>query len=482
MRHAAHWDRLFDAAEARVAGAGALVPQGRLVRAAGLVLEASGLKLPLGAICRIQAGSAGSADSGVEAEVVGFERDHLLLMPTTATTGLSPGARVAPCSIVASPLRYGQAQAPRRRASDRMRHLPVGEGLLGRVVDAAGTPLDGLGPLHGVHPEPIHGRPMNAMDREPIRTRLDTGVRAIDGLLTIGRGQRIGLFAQAGVGKSVLLGMMARYTQADVTVVALVGERGREVKEFIEDILGATGRQRAAVIAAPADVAPLLRMQAAVYACAVAEHFRDQGLNVLLLMDSLTRYAMAAREVALAAGEPPATRGYPPSVFARLPQLVERSGNGRDGGGSITAFYTVLIDGEEHGDPIGESARSFLDGHIVLSRELADSGHFPAIDVEQSLSRLMQSVAPPGQIAAARAVRAAWSRFQRNRELLAVGAYVPGGDVETDRAIAAYPAIAAYLRQDAAMACEGEAAAEQLQTLASALAGARTVSDAAGTA
>jgi flagellum-specific ATP synthase len=285
------------------------------------------------------------------------------------------------------------------------------------------------------------------MRREPVRTPLDTGVRAINSLLTVGLGQRIGLFAGAGVGKSMLMGMMAKYTSADITVVGLIGERGREVREFIEDILGHSGMARAAVVVAPADAPPLQRMQGAAYATAVAEYFRDQGLNVLLLLDSLTRYAMAAREIALAVGEPPATKGYPPSVFAKIPQLVERAGNSADAG-SITGFYTVLAEGDDQTDPVADSAKAILDGHIVLSRRLADSGHYPAIDIEQSISRVMHAVTEPRHLACARRVKALWSRYQTSRDLIAVGAYVPGSDAEIDAAIAAYPAICGLLRQD----------------------------------
>jgi flagellar export protein FliJ len=291
-------------------------------------------------------------------------------------------------------------------------------------------------------------RAINAMEREPVRRPLDTGVRAINALMTVGRGQRLGLFAGSGVGKSVLLGMMARYTEADVTVVGLIGERGREVKEFIEDILGPEGLARAVVVAAPADSSPVLRMQGAVYATSIAEQFRDRGLNVLLLMDSLTRYAMAAREVALAIGEPPATKGYPPSVFARLPALVERAGNGRAGHGSITGFYTVLTEGDDQQDPIADAARAILDGHFVLDRSLAESGHYPAIDIEQSISRVMHQVVDARQLRLARRLKALWSRYRRSRDLISVGAYVQGSDPETDLAIALMPRIAALLQQD----------------------------------
>jgi flagellum-specific ATP synthase len=308
--------------------------------------------------------------------------------------------------------------------------------------------MDGLGPLREAERRPVMRRPLNAMDRDPVRQPLDTGVRAINALLTVGRGQRIGLFAGSGVGKSVLLGMMARYTQADVIVVGLIGERGREVKEFIEDILGAQGRARSVVLAAPADAPPLLLMQGAAYATAIAESFRDQGQHVLLLMDSLTRYAMAQREIALAIGEPPATKGYPPSCFAKLPQLVERSGNGLNGVGSITAFYTVLSEGDDQQDPIADAARAILDGHIVLSRSLAEAGHYPAIDVEQSASRVMHNVVTREHFELARRFRAIYSKYEKSRDLVQIGAYAQGSDPALDEAIALHEGMAEFLQQD----------------------------------
>jgi flagellum-specific ATP synthase len=308
--------------------------------------------------------------------------------------------------------------------------------------------MDRLGPITNVHAEPMVRRAINAMDRDPVRTPLDTGVRAINALLTVGRGQRIGLFAGTGVGKSVLMGMMARYTKADVIVVGLIGERGREVKEFVEDILGDEGRSRSVVVAAPADAPPLVRMQGAGYATAIAEHYRDRGQHVLLLMDSLTRYAMAQREIALAIGEPPATKGYPPSVFAKLPQLVERSGNGLHGVGSITAFYTVLTEGDDPQDPIADAARGILDGHIVLSRELAEGGHYPAIDVERSVSRVMPAVAPPEHLLAARRMRQLLSKVNKARDLIQLGAYQSGHDAELDTAVRLQPRMNALLQQD----------------------------------
>jgi flagellum-specific ATP synthase len=308
--------------------------------------------------------------------------------------------------------------------------------------------MDRAGPLQDTVARPMARRPINAMDRDPVRQPLDTGVRAINALLTVGRGQRLGLFAGTGVGKSVLMGMMARFTAADVIVVGLIGERGREVKEFIEDILGDDGRARSVVVAAPADAPPLVRLQGASYATAIAENFRDRGRHVLLLMDSLTRYAMAQREIALAIGEPPATKGYPPSVFAKLPALVERSGNGLAGNGSITAFYTVLTEGDDPQDPIADAARGILDGHIVLSRELAEAGHFPAIDVEKSISRVMGSVADRGHVAAARRARQMLARYNKARDLIQLGAYAPGHDAELDLAVKLQPQLVTLLQQD----------------------------------
>ncbi|MGE0311014.1 MAG: flagellar protein export ATPase FliI [Lautropia sp.] len=437
------------------------MPEGRLSRASGLVLEARGLRLPVGSLCRLQ----GHGEHAVEAEVVGFDDGALFLMPSGDTGGLAPGARVRAIEPAIRRPRLDARSHPWRRAGDRQRHLPIGDALLGRVVDADGSPLDRLGPLPPMPQRPIAARPINAMDREPIRTPLDTGVRAINALLTVGRGQRLGLFAGAGVGKSVLMGMMARYTSADVIVVGLIGERGREVKEFIEDILGDAGRARSVVVAAPSDSPPIARLQGATYATAIAEHFRDQGMHVLLLMDSLTRYAMAAREIALAIGEAPATKGYPASVFARMPGLVERTGNGPGGIGSITAFYTVLSEGDDMQDPVADAARSFLDGHIVLSRALADAGHYPAIDVEQSISRVMQNLVDGNHQRLARRLKALWSRYQRSRELITIGAYAPGADPDTDTAISLMPAIEAFLQQDTGESATIDASVEALSRL-----------------
>jgi flagellum-specific ATP synthase len=429
------WRSQLDALKARSAIAKPLHPCGRLTRAAGLVLEAVGLRLGVGAECMIEL-PAGSSIPMAEAEVVGFAGDKLFLMPTTEMSGLLPGARVYP--LESAPINDPMAGAKR---------LPVGWEMLGRVVDASGRPLDGLGPLNSRVDAPLTAPTINPLNREPIHKVLDVGVRAINGLLTVGRGQRMGLFAGSGVGKSVLLGTMARYTSAEVIVIGLIGERGREVKEFIEQILGEEGLARSVVVAAPADVSPILRMQGATYATSLAEYFRDQGKHVLLLMDSLTRYAMAQREIALAIGEPPATKGYPPSVFAKLPALVERTGNGPEGGGSITAFYTVLTEGDDQQDPIADSARAILDGHIVLSRSLAEAGHYPAIDIEASISRAMTALIDDKHLDRVRMFKQMLSRYQRNRDLINVGAYSSGRDALLDRAIALYPRMESFLQQ-----------------------------------
>ena len=416
---------------------------GRLTRVAGLVMEAVGIRLAVGSSCVIHLPDG----HNVDAEVVGFSGDRLFLMPSSDVYGLVPGARVIPAETEKHIPRIRQPFIAHRRSEDRVRQVPVGDELLGRILDGTGRPLDNLGPLHAKQRAPLQSRPANPLNRAPIRDVLDVGVRAINALLTVGRGQRMGLFAGSGVGKSILLGMMARYTSADVIVVGLIGERGREVKEFIENILGEEGLARSVVVAAPADTPPLQRLHGAAYATAIAEFFRDEGKNVLLIMDSLTRYAMAQREIALAIGEPPATKGYPPSVFAKLPQLVERAGNGRYGGGSITAFYTVLTEGDDQQDPIADSARAILDGHVVLSRALSDQGHYPAIDIEASISRAITEIIPQHELDVVRRFKLLYSRYQRNRDLINVGAYVKGSDPLLDEAIARYPMLEAFLQQ-----------------------------------
>ncbi|TNC81974.1 MAG: flagellar protein export ATPase FliI [Oleiphilus sp.] len=396
---------------------------GRLTRVVGLTLEAKGCQLVVGDHCIVQ----GAAGQQVDAEVVGFDGDRTFLMPIGSAEGLRPGAMVTPVAAI--------------------NEIAVGWNLLGRVLDGAGQPLDGKGEIKPDAYISYSGRAINPLERAPIRAPLDVGIKAINSLLTVGIGQRLGLFAGSGVGKSMLLGMMTRFTNADIVVVGLIGERGREVKEFIDDILGEEGMRRAVVVASPADDSPLMRLRASTLATRIAEYFRDQGKRVLLLMDSLTRYAQAQREIALSVGEPPATKGYPPSVFAKIPQLVERAGNGKPDGGSITAFYTVLTEGDDQQDPIADAARAILDGHFVLSRTLAEEGHYPAIDVEASISRVMPHVVPVEQLNLAQRFKQLYARYQQTRDLISVGAYVPGSDPETDFAIERFPSMKQFLQQ-----------------------------------
>ncbi|KES19748.1 Flagellar biosynthesis/type III secretory pathway ATPase [Gilliamella apicola SCGC AB-598-B02] len=452
MTYSSQWINKISQATQKLQSLSLIRQYGRLVKASGLVLEAVGLKLPLGSNCFVERQSNGQLDA-VECEVVGFNGQTLFLMPFEATDGILLGARVYT-------LQYDLAHFSHKL-------LPVGMALLGRVVDAMGKPLDGKPLPEHVEYAGLVNKTLNPLNRTPIHQVLDVGVRAINALLTVGQGQRMGLFAGSGVGKSVLLGMMARYTQADIIVVGLIGERGREVKDFIENILGEEGLARAVVVAAPADVSPLLRLQGAAYATRIAESFRDQGFNVLLIVDSLTRYAMAQREIALAIGEPPATKGYPPSVFAKLPALVERAGNDEHGKGAITAFYTVLTEGDDQQDPIADSARAILDGHIVLSRALAESGHYPAIDIEASISRVMTDLTATEDEKKSRLFKQLFSSFQRNRDLINVGAYVAGTDPLLDKAINLYPAMQKFLQQGIYEHCGYEEACQQLAAIVS---------------
>lgn len=423
VRDASFWrERLARRAEA-LGQAPPPKATGALTRVVGLTLEAGGCRVPLGARCRIHV----SPTSVCEAEAVGFDGDRVFLMPVDEPRGLLPGARVEPL--------------------DADGDVPVGEALCGRVVDALGRPLDGLGPIVVPDRVPLGGRAMNPLGRAPVTEPLDVGVRALNGLVTVGRGQRMGLFAGSGVGKSVLLGMMTRFTEADVIVVGLIGERGREVADFVQRTLGPEGRARAVVVAAPADSPPLMRVHGALRATAIAEYFRDRGQRVLLLMDSLTRFAQAQREIALAIGEPPATKGYTPSVFARLPQLVERAGNCDRGPGSITAFYTVLVEGDDQNDPIADAARAILDGHVVLSRRIAERGRYPAIDVEASVSRVMNDIVDEEQLALARAFRMQQATWSEHADLVTIGAYQRGSDPRVDQAIALQPELEGYVAQ-----------------------------------
>ncbi len=393
---------------------------GRLIRLSGARLEVGGLNAGIGSRCLIASGNSRL----VGAEVVGFEGDRLILAAEDSVNGLRPGAKV---TLVGN--------------SDQVQ---LGADLLGRIIDGAGVPLDNM-PLILSETAPIRGLPLNPMARSGISEPLDVGVRAINGLLTVGRGQRIGLFAGSGVGKSTLLGMITRFTDADIVVVGLVGERGREVKEFVEDSLGPEGLKKSIVVAAPADTSALMRVSCCWRATAIAEYYRAQGLNVLLLMDSLTRFAQAQREIALSAGEPPVAKGYTPSVFSLIPNLIERAGV--VGNGSITAIYTVLVEGDDLQDPIADVARASLDGHIVLSRQLADSGTYPAIDLESSISRSMLQITNTQHQENARFLKEIFTNYQQNKDLISVGAYRKGSDVKVDLAIDGQDALTDFIKQ-----------------------------------
>ena len=395
---------------------------GRLASFDGLLMEAVGLTLPVGTVCTVGEGSA-----SVEAEVIGFRNGRTLLMNLGGPAALLPRAPVKP---IGAP---GEAE--------------VGAALLGRVVDGAGKPIDGLGPIRGAGRWPIAGKLQSPLDRGRVRTPMDVGVRAINGLLTIGQGQRVGIMAGSGVGKSVLLGMIVRAAQADVIVIGLIGERSREVADFLETKVAGAARARSVVVAVPANHSPVLRIRGALRATAIAEGFRAEGKQVLLIMDSLTRVAHAGREIGLALGEPASARGYPPSAIAMLPNLIERAGVDVHTGGSITALYTVLADGDDGNDPVVDSARSILDGHIVLSRALAERGVYPAIDLGPSVSRVMTDIAPKEHVAAARVLRRHLATYEENRDLVLMGAYRAGADPEIDAAIACHPAVMEYIRQ-----------------------------------
>jgi flagellum-specific ATP synthase len=397
-----------------------LAVSGRVAQIVGLVVEAAGPHARIGDVCTIENGDA----DPLLAEVVGFRNDRILLMPLRALGGLGPGATVRP--------------------TGRPLVVPTGPGLLGRVLDGLGTPLDGRGPLAVSGSRPMTGEPPNPMRRPRIQRAMATGVRAIDGPLTLGEGQRVGIFAGSGVGKSTLLGMVARHSAADVNVIALVGERGREVLDFVEKDLG-EGLARSVVVVATSDQPPLIRAKAPFVATAIAEAYRDEGLNVVLMMDSITRFCMAQREIGLAVGEPPTTRGYPPSVFALLPQLMERAGTSERG--AITALYTVLVEGDDMMDPVADHARSILDGHIVLSRGLAAQGHYPPIEVLDSVSRVMPVVADRAHQSRAQALRGHLATWREAEDLINLGAYQRGNNPRIDAAVERIEGIRAFLRQ-----------------------------------
>ncbi len=411
---------------------------GVLSKIVGLTFEATGLQAPVGSICCVE------VDEGKQAkcEVVGFDTDKLFLMPLAQSSGLRAGAQV-----------FVSSDADSATISDQ---------LMGRVVSATGEPLDGIETKIFGDRRPITGYNINPMEKAPIQRKLDVGVKAINALLTLGCGQRIGLVAGSGVGKSVLLGMLTKFTSADVVVIGLIGERGREVKEFIETTLGEIGRKKSVVVAAPADESPLLRIRATRLAHSYAEYFREQGKDVLLLVDSLSRVAHAQREIGLAIGEPPTTKGYPPSVFSLLPKLIERAGTGTQDQGTITAIYTLLAEGDDLNDPIVDIARASLDGQVVLSRSLADAAHFPAIDLMGSISRLMPLICSPEEVDRANKFRRLWTQYKQNEDLINVGAYEAGSNSSLDESIKLLPELEAFLRQDMNQRVDFDAADKML--------------------
>ncbi len=423
------------------------VLSGTLNRVVGLTLEAIGFKAAIGSRCLVEA-----KNGSILAEVVGFAPGKVFLMPIEDMHGVMPGAFVTPLQ--------------------QKQEIPVGFELLGRVVDSFGEPIDGKGKMITEDILSVDSVRLNPMTRRLVEQPLDVGVRSINALFTVGLGQRMGIFAGSGVGKSVLLGMMTKGTTADIVVVGLVGERGREVREFIEHILGEEGLSRAIVVASPADSSPLRRLKGCETAVAYAEYFRDQGLNVLLLVDSLTRYAQAQREIALAIGEPPATKGYPPSVFAKIPRLVERAGNGSESQGSITAFFTILTEGEqEQFDPVADAARAILDGHLFLSRELANSGIYPAVDVEHSISRVMPMIVSEQHNLCMQLFRHYYSAYERQKELIEIGAYQSGVDPQLDMAIRHHPRMNQFLMQNMNQLVDMESSCAQLFALAQSMDG-----------
>lgn len=411
----------FEELERRVANARLMRTYGRVSQVVGLVIESNGPGARVGDVCLIETQDG----QAVRAEVVGFRNERVLLMPLGELSGIRAGCLV--------------------EATGECLRVPVGRQLLGRVLDGLGVPMDGKGSLESSDTYPVLGSPPNALTRSLISRPFETGVRAVDGLLTVGEGQRVGIFAGSGVGKSTLLGMIARYGRADINVIALVGERGRELREFIEQDLGQEGLARSVVICATSDQPALVRIKAAFAATAIAEFFRDQGLSVMLMMDSVTRFAMAQREVGLAIGEPPSTKGYTPSVFALLPRLMERTG--KSDVGAITALYTVLVEGDDTNEPIADATRSILDGHIVLSRKLTSKGHYPPIDCLQSLSRVMPMVVSREHLEAARDLREQLAAYDDIEDLVAIGAYKEGAKPVADRALRRRDAVTGFLRQ-----------------------------------
>ena len=396
--------------------------EGRISQIIGLVIEASGLDGSLGELCSIRT----KDNLTIQAEIVGFKGDKVLMMPFGEIMGLSPGC---PVSVSSQPM-----------------NIPVGDQLLGRILDGMGNPIDGKGPIKGSTYQPVYNVPPNPLDRQRINEAMPTGIRSIDGFLTLGKGQRVGIFSGSGVGKSVLLGMISRFTSAEVNVIALIGERGREVREFIERDLGPDGLKRSVVVVATSDQSAMVRIKGSLIATAIAEYFRDRGKDVMFMMDSLTRVAMAQREIGLAVGEPPTTKGYTPSVFSFLPRLLERTGAGKKG--SITGLYSILVEGDDLDDPISDTARSILDGHVVLSRKLSTKGHYPAVDVLDSVSRLFQDIAEETHISKSRELLELLSEFRDAEDMISIGAYAKGSNSKVDRALKYKSKIDDYLRQE----------------------------------
>ncbi|MCD6460351.1 FliI/YscN family ATPase [bacterium] len=403
-----------------------LKEKGKVCKLTGLLIEATCPAISMGDLCLIE--HRNGDEGSVKAEVVGLKDKKIQIMPLGRLSGITAGDMINP---IGKPL-----------------EVSVGNGLLGRIIDGLGNPIDSKGPIHFTDKYPVINTPPSPMERQKITTPIGTGIKAIDGLLSVGKGQRIGIFAGSGVGKSMLLGMIARYSEADVNVIALVGERGRELRDFVDNSLGTEGLKKSVVIVATSDQPALIRLKGAFLAHAISEFFRDQGSEVMLMLDSITRFAMAQREIGLSVGEPPASKGYTPSVFSLLPSLLERSGTGKKGTGSITGLYTVLVEADDFNEPISDAVRAILDGHIILSRDIASSGHYPAIDVLSSLSRLFTEIVPEEQIKASITLREVLATYKKAEDLINIGAYVDGSNPAIDFSIKAIPKVNEYLRQN----------------------------------
>lgn len=433
-----NWDKYFNAVDSCVT----IRPEGRISKVVGLVAEGDGMGLGIGNLCSIKNGHGNE----IIAEVIGFREGKVLLMPYGNIRGMSPGSRIIP--VADTPL------------------AGVGDEFLGRVVDGMGEPIDNKGIINTSAQYPLYGKPINPMEREPIKKVMDVGIGAINTMITLGRGQRVAIMAGSGVGKSVLMAMMTKHTSADVTVIGLIGERGREVKAFVNETLGNEGLKRSVVVAATSDSPPLVRIRGAYLATTIAEYFRDQGKNVLLIMDSITRFAMSSRDVGLAAGEPPTSRGYTPSFFVQIPILLERAGN-LENSGSITGIYTVLVEGDDLNDPVGDTVRSIVDGHIVLSRDLANKGHYPAIDVLASVSRVMKDVSSKEHLKLREKAIDIMAAYRGAEDMISIGAYVDGSNPKIDQAKKLMPSIDQFLRQNIEQRVDLEAGVSELAKILS---------------